>query len=353
MHPLTTLLTAAATFAGSQDTITFVPLAAQRGQADCADSLSAGRICRVQRQRGPGELRARLAAGTPVWLEGDELSFVWEGPAESVELSGGIQLPMSRLGGTDLWTLTVRAPKLERALVSYFFIPMGPAIEPVRRFTPRFWRGPLAPAAPDTASVLQGRLVEDTIASRFLPGPRPVTVYLPPERAGAPIAAVVYAGDGHAVASLARIVDTMVTSGRLPRMMLVGLHADPTPGSPSAPDGRTLEYLSGLGDSTRFLAHERFFLEEVMPWAERTWGAPAARERRAAFGFSNSAAFAIDMGLRHPELIGHVLGFSPAGRRAAVPVAPMPAPAFYLLGGLYEPAFQSLRYPLTVATAQA
>jgi enterochelin esterase-like enzyme len=218
---------------------------------------------------------------------------------------------------------------------------MGPTIPAVRRVKSELWRGPRATPAPDTARALHGRLVDDTIRSRFLPAPRGVTVYVPPARGAEPIAGVVYLGDGQSVRGLAAEVDTLVAAGRLPRLLLVGMHCDTARGDGTPEqDGRMLEYLSGIDDSTRFLAHERFFLEEVLPWAERGYGAPTRPEQRAVFGFSNSAAFAIDMGLRHPDVFGRVLAFSPAGKKPVLPT-PMatPAAAFFLLGGLYEQPF--------------
>ena len=64
-------------------------------------------------------------------------------------------------------------------------------------------------------------------------------------------------------------------------------------------------------------------------------------QQRAVAGFSNSAAFAIDMGLRHPDVFGRVLAFSPAGRRAQIlPGTDLEQPAeFYLLGGVLESNF--------------
>ena len=325
----------------AQAPIDFRPLDPSRGMMDCVDADTAAvapPVCRVQRSFTMDKLRARLTAVDPV-REGDELTWVAEIDADSVELSGGVQVPMARVTGTNLWLVTVRVSGLDRASIAWFFFPFTDGEPHSRRVTSRHFRGPLAPAFPDTASVLRGRFVTHDIPSRFLAAPRGVGAYIPQARGDEPIVAVVYVGDG-AARPMAAIVDTLITAGRLPRIMLVGVETDTARGAGNEPDGRTLEYLLASWDSTRFLAHERFFLEEVLPWAE-SLGAPAERDRRAVAGFSNSAAFAIDMGLRHPDLFGRVLAFSPAGRRAQIlPGTALDEPAeFYLLGGVLEKSF--------------
>lgn len=322
---------------GTQDTIQFVQLEPNRMVADCADAGTGTGVCRVRRQRTARELESRLESGEAMWREGNELSFVWQGPADAVELTGGIQVPMSRLSGSDMWTVTVRVARPDEAVVAYAFLPTGAGATPPRRLSFEVWRGASAMPAPDSARTLSGRLMEDTISSRHLSAPRAVTVYAPPSPQGAPPEAVIYVGDGQVVRGLAPILDTMITSGRAPRVLLVGMHSADDRGTGPGEDGRTLEYLSGIDDSTRFLSHERFLLDEVMPWARTRFGAPSAPDKVGVLGFSNSAAFALDMGIRHPELVGRVLAFSPAGRQARLDRAPAePLPRFYLLGGLYE-----------------
>lgn len=184
----------------------------------------------------------------------------------------------------------------------------------------------------------QGRIVLDTLESRWLPSPRAISVYVPPARDSDTIAAVVYLGDGQLVRALAPVLDTLVMARRGPRILLVGIHADRSPGAPGSLSGRALEYVAGGRDSTRFLAHERFFLEEVLPWAESRFGAPKKRDCRIVLGFSNRANFAMQMGIRHPQQFGSVIAFSPAGNQPTLEAWPaQPWPAFFLLGGTREP----------------
>lgn len=326
--------------AAAGDSIEYATLDPNRTLAECAPAGET--LCRVRRPWTAAALRARLDAGQSVFRDGDELTFVHRAQADRVELGGGIQGPLSRVAGTDLWVLTVRAPRLDEAMVSYFFVPVTPGTLPRGRFTAQRWRGPRAPAFADTTTALQGRIVRDSIDSRHLGQWRGLTLYVPPARGGDPLGGVVFLGDGGAADALGKVIDPLIASGRLPRVLLVGMHSDTTRGPRREDDGRAAEYLMGyLDGDARFLAHERFVLEEVIPWAEAAFELPADVGRRAVFGFSNSAAFAVQMGLRHPGRFGRVLAFSPGGARAAQPerATAEGAAAFYLLGGTLEGPF--------------
>jgi len=295
------------------DSVEFAPLSRDRGQIECPSDAAPTALCRARRRVDVEDVRRRLAAGTSAWQDGDALVFAYAGPATAVELGGGLQYPLSRVHGTDVWVLALRIPEIDRVIASYFTMPVGPTITRPSRYTPSVWRGSRAPVAPPKSSQLQGRVVIDTLSSRFLTSPRPMITYLPP--GSGEIAGVVYVGDGGAVTSLAPYLDTLIATGRLSRVMLVGLETGrPGPNDPPRMDVRAHEYLWNFDTlNTRFLAHERFFVDDVIPWAESRYGAPADRLKRAVFGFSNSGAWAIQMGIRNPGRIGHVLGFSPGG----------------------------------------
>lgn len=319
--------------------IEFRALDPRRGARDCESADEAVVVCRVKRTFPMKQLQARVASGETVWRQGDELTWLTSQPADSVDLSSGVQLPMSRVEGTDYWIVTARIAGLDSAVISYLFFPHDDVDPATRKFQLLRWAGPLAPPPVDTATVLRGRIVKAELDSRHLEKPRGVAAYLPPERGGEPIRGVVYVGDGGAV-GLAAVIDTLITAGRLPRIMLVGIDTDQTR-YPDGWDGRMLEYLYlPTRDSTRFHAHQRFVLEEVLPWAEAL-GAPSQSTARVLLGFSNSAAFAIETALRRPDVFGAAIGMSPAGRPAGIlPGTPLTAPAaFYLLGGTLEDNF--------------
>lgn len=76
-------------------------------------------------------------------------------------------------------------------------------------------------------------------------------------------------------------------------------------------DGRTREYVYGT-DTEAYTAHEAFFLETVIPWAESRFPISRDRAERAIFGVSNGAAFSTSASRQHPSLFGAVIAFSHA-----------------------------------------
>ncbi|HJQ54510.1 MAG TPA: alpha/beta hydrolase-fold protein [Gemmatimonadaceae bacterium] len=318
--------------------IEFAQIDQEKDQFDCDSTPRA--IWRVRRDVSADSIRARLANDIHVWRQGNELTFATEENATSVELQGGLQYPMSRIRGSNLWVITLRVAGLDSAVVSYFFLPIGPDV-PIRSYRPTIWRGPLAPVASLSSTVLHGRVIVDSVADRAPAQRRPIVVYIPP--APSRPEDVVYLGDGASVRSLATTIDTLIAAGVMPPVMLVGIVSAPlTPSAASGRDPRAAEYLwNYVPDNSRFIAHERLWLDEVMPLAETKYGAPKTRQSRAVWGISNSAAWAIEMGLRHPDLVGSVLAFSPGGEAGRInPGASFkPAVRFYLLGGTLEPDF--------------
>ncbi len=360
-------------FVAARDSVIY-PLLANRGVADCppaaapvaapatttASTLPLS-ICRVQRAYDADAVRARLAAGDRVWRDGGTLTFAWRGAADAVELGGGVGFPMGHVAGTDLWVLTVRADSLDRAVIGYTFFASPAADPPAAPAPTAYWRGPRAPAEPLRSAALHGRLVRDTVASTALGTRRALTVYVPPPRGTEAVAHVLYMADGQELAAFAAILDTLIATRRMPRVLIVGLHSDPSPmtpipGRPGAyePDGRSREYLPSV-DTTRFAAHERFLLDEVLPYAERAYGAPRGADRRTLFGFSNGAAFAGAMGLGHPDRFGTVIAFSPGGGAKSFAAIPRTVTLgrtgatgarLYTSGGLYEPGFRTNAHAL-------
>jgi enterochelin esterase-like enzyme len=322
--------------------VDYVPLAANRGQVDCGAAAADAPVCRMRGTVDTGAMHRRLAAGTTAWRAGESIVFAWRGAAEGVQLQGGLQYPMSRVRGTDLWTIALQVRDVSRLTLSYMIIPISGEIPRDVRYVPKQWRGPDAPPAALRATALRGTIATDSIASGALGESRRIIVYTPPGTGE--IGGVVYLGDGGSVPGFAPYVDTLIATGRLPRVLLVGIeNARPRPGDPVEMDRRALEYLWDF-DSTnvRFRAHERFVLDEVIPWAEARHGAPAVRERRAVAGMSNSGGWALQMALRHPAVIGHAIAFSPGGARHGALTAEHDASRrarFHLLSGTLEAAF--------------
>lgn len=339
----------------ARDPVDFIVLGRGGSAVDCAARRANVKACRVRDNANISRLRSRLASGGAVWREGDALVFAHQGNATAVDLTGTLDYPMSRVRGTDLWIVKLRIEDIDRALISYAIRPLGDQSSSTTDPEIRVWRGPGAPAEAARAAQLRGRVTADSIVSQALGDVRALLVYTP--SGTEPPDGVIYLGDGAAVRRLAPHLDTLITAGSLPRIMLVGLaSATESLGGSSRADPRALEYLWNYDTlNTRFLAHERFFLDEVMPWAESHHGAPRTRERRAMFGVSNGAGWALQMGLRNPERFAHVIAFSPGGVRTghmATGMRMTPPVRFLLLSGSLEPVFDEVTRAWIAALAE-
>jgi enterochelin esterase-like enzyme len=317
--------------------------ALQKGQRDCVAGEAVDSLCRVKRMPTINVLQSHLKKVETSWIEGNEVVFAYQNNADSVEVYGGSAWAMTKLLGTDIWTLVLQVPDVKRAVVSYqFMVSKGDDIK-IEPQTPNVFRGPKAPPAPPQATTLKGTLSEEAIQSSNLSESRSLTVYSPPLKSGEQIAAVIYIADGKAVQLMAPYVEPLIVSRRLPPVLLVGVHRGKVlPGvAPKIGDLRALEYLLGFGETdSRFEAHERFLMNEVLPWVEAKFNAPKNRNKRAFFGASNGGSFALAMGIRHPNVFGHIIAFSPTWslNLSSPSWTPEQAPSQYLLVGSLESA---------------
>lgn len=294
---------------------------------DCGAPSASPDICRVRQPVDPGEAAAQLGDKTLVaWRDGTRLLIVARSPAAEVGVAGAILSPMARIdGATDLWSLTVEIPRLDEALLDLFVTPTADG------FTPFVWRGPKAPKAPTFQSELTGRVVQDEIASVALGATRGLTVYLPAGFDSARAYPVAYVADGRSVSFYARIIEPAIADGRLPPLVLIGLHN-------GAGGQRSKDYLLGRGGSNApFEAHERFLLEEVMPRAEKLYGASNRREQRLLIGKSSGGAWALDTALRHPDLFAQAAPIAVGYRQAGAGVERPGRPRLFMVTGLLDP----------------
>lgn len=286
--------------------IDYAALGADNGRYDCTEVPESVAVCRMRVSPDIHELEALLAKGEHLSRRSDTLTFVYRGGAERVSLGGGLQYPMSRVTGTDLWTLTLRIERLDELALSYEFYTLAPGdLSRVVLVEPVEWRGPLAPAKPEEAENLKGTLTTREIQSVFLDVTRSLTIYEPPAVAQQPIAGVVYMADGKSVERFAKVVEPLIVSERLPRLMFVGLHA-------AEGAQRWHEYVFWMARTrAAFLAHERFFIEEVIPLVERSAVVPRTATGRALLGYSNGADWAVATTLRNPGYFSSAIAFSP------------------------------------------
>jgi hypothetical protein len=217
-----------------QDTVDFVSLAQPGTLTDCGTTTPAVlEPCRVRRHITSSVVRDHLTQGQRAWRDGDMITFAHEDSADAVTVVGGLQLPMSPIHGTRIWVVSVRIPRIDAAFISFAFLPQGGKSVPPTRLSFEIRRGAEGLAAPLRAVQLKGQVVRDSIASAFLSESRSVSAYVPPGQG--PPDFVVYMADGQSVAGLAPVLDTLIATGALPRILLVGAFSSVTcrAGAPS------------------------------------------------------------------------------------------------------------------------
>lgn len=286
----------------------------------------------------------RNKENAPVWADGDRATFFYRGPADKVDvLFGGDFKSLHRVGDSDVWTLSVDLPELQKAAFSYRFLPVRNG-EPVKEQTGEMpiWRGPKAPTAAPEQARLKGNLQQVSIESEALGGPRRITVYLPPGHDPHKPCPIIYAADGESIRSFLRVLEPLIEAKRIPPIALIGVHSGGVPDYTNydvKKDFRAQEYFPGI-DPKRFAAHEKFFCAEVPAWARKQFGVSETRGDRFIAGSSNGGRFAVEMGLRHPDLFGHVFAFSvPGNGQFDLPKADRALPSFYLCAGTWEKRF--------------
>lgn len=270
-----------------------------------------------------------------VWREGDLLKAVYRGEAEAVELTIGIQEPLTRFEGSDTWGLQLRYGDWDKALVAYAFLPQPPP--PGFKFDMQTWRGEAGPKPPAPASPLAGTLRDAEIESKFLGEKRKVTVYAPPSPNEARTAIVM--ADGQGVSAFAAVLEPLIVAKRVRPIILIGIHNGGYRGSGSARDlqmdFRAREYLQGV-DAERFAQHLDWVVQEVVPWARGEYpGLSSQREDWGVTGFSNGDSFAVWAATQRGDVFGTAiplsLGFPPPAAKPTGPLA-----RFYFAAGALE-----------------
>lgn len=187
----------------------------------------------------------------------------------------------------------------------------------------------------DELQQARDEIVAETRGSVF-PGPREgetraVWVWRP-ANAGTQTLPVLYMADGLGGLRVALLrLKPLIASGQIQPFMIVA--PDPNP------DGqqRAAEYLRGWpGGSDDFALYQHWFIEQVIPWAERTQRAARDREHRFVGGFSNGADLAIVLAVDHPDLFGGALVHSPVGASASWVASAQPGQRWVVSEGTQE-----------------
>lgn len=191
-----------------------------------------------------------------------------------------------------------------------------------------FWVG--QPEVDTGADVPKGELIAETLASKYLGGPRRVWFYLPPGYAAAPdqLFPVMYVLDGgNYVEKMAvpRVLDRLIATKAIPPVIAVF----------SEPGDRQEEY----SRSQRWRA---FMAAELVPMVDKRFRTFSAPDQRIILGSSLAAYGAVDLAVEYPSLFGLCAAIAPPAQTATL-IANQPKAKtavmsikFFVLGGVYD-----------------
>ena len=291
-------------------------------------------VCLAQRSWNAADASAALGTRDVVGIaEGDVLSVLARRSSGPVTLCCSIDAPLSRIGDSDLWVLSVRVLGLDRAVLDLQVTPPSGDLA-------AYYGAQVQASRP--AAKLLGTLVRQTLHSAALGEERHLTIYLPPGHDPAQRYPVVYLADGGVLPAYAGAIEAAIVSGRVRPVIVAGL----SPGMRD-PGNRAREYLVGRSAS-RFRDQMQFVFDEAMPFIETTYGGSDRPQDRMLAGFSDGAAWALATGLRNRTRIGTITALSLGWIQASDGVASDDRPRLYLAAGTLEPDF----YRMTAQAAR-
>lgn len=260
------------------------------------------------------------------FAEGPTLTVMARRAEGPISLCCAIAAPMTRVAGSDVWTVSVNVFALDRAI---FDIQISPALP----LAPGFAYYGVHALRPPVSEPLTGQLVVEMLPSKALGVTRKLTLYLPPHYDKARRYPVLYMADGFAVPVFASAIEAAILSGQIRPLIVVGLW-------PGEGGERSREYLPGRS-APRYAEHADFVLNEVLPLVEQKY-APATRpEDRLIAGFSDGAAWALSTGLKHKDVFGGIVALSFGWKPAAAGIDAPDRPRLFLASGLLEPDFNA------------
>jgi enterochelin esterase family protein len=324
------------------------------------------------------EMHGRAPLVEPI--PGDErlrrVTFLWRGDDKTtrVTLLGGLPSanlakPLTRLEGTDLWYLTETHPT--EARFQYVFQVNGPEALPmifsdlmkvIEQNPPRLdplntrefagWSYVELPDAPPQPwikrkpDVPRGRQTQQNFKSEILKAEYPLTIYTPPgyDGKGRRCWLMVAFDGGSQIMDVT--LDNLLAAGKIPPLVVVGVG--------------NISSQSRQRDLNGSEAFARFLVNELVPWARKSYRVSADPSRTIVGGTSLGGLMAAYCGLKHSNVFGKVLAQSGSfvaapGQDELNPVWTAEAPGllarqfaagprlpleFYLEAGRYEVYFR-------------
>ncbi|MFT7465619.1 MAG: enterochelin esterase-like enzyme [Pseudohongiellaceae bacterium] len=261
---------------------------------------------------GPAAVDEFLDGITMPLVEGDELTFVWRGDADSVQLMHWIfslpsEAPLARIENTDLWYRVVnQLPRASR--VEYKFLvetaegrqllrdPLNPQLahDPFGANSVATSAGYIHPewSAPDPAAK-KGKLERTVLHSEAYGDDREITVYLPAAHREFGRYPLLVAHDGSdylRFSQLQNVLDNLIHRREIPPLVV----------ALTDPRDRLVEY---AGDPRQ----AQHIAEELLPALESRYPVVQRPDARALMGASFGAVSSFSTAVRYPGLFGKLL----------------------------------------------
>jgi enterochelin esterase-like enzyme len=276
-------------------------------------SATRSRMAEFVRGNGPGDgsVDAFVAANTFPMVDGDRVTFVFRGEADSVKLWHGIYgLPtyqrFQRVQWTDLWHLTLDIPSgsrmeykllVERGGAKQLILdPLNPHVTHDPYGTNSVCHGAgyeIPDWTVEDSEARPGELEELDIDSSAFGGRRPITVYLParmrPTRRY-PLLVIHDGADYLRFAKLKTVLDNLIHRLEIPPLVAALTQSS----------DRMKEYMADP-------AQAQFLVEDLVPQVESLFPIQSDPSARALMGASLGAVSSLYTAWRHPGTFGRLL----------------------------------------------
>jgi enterochelin esterase-like enzyme len=244
-------------------------------------------------------------------VEGGFCTFLYRGEADDVRLAHRIvglpdRLPMSRLPGMDLWSVTLEVPQGSRieyqievcrdGRVECHNDPLNPKLSysPVGGSSVCFGPGYVTPewTVPDPGAP-PGQLTDLVVQSQALERDCQVTLYLPARfrpDGTYPLLVVHDGGDFLGYAAAKTVLDNLIHRRQMAETVVAFLH----------PRDRLIEY-------TNSAQHAEFVTRELLPLLESELPLAAEASARCLLGSSFGAIASLSTARRYPDMYGSLV----------------------------------------------
>lgn len=168
-------------------------------------------------------------------------------------------------------------------------------------------------------------LKTDSIYSQSLKEYRKYFIYIPKELTGKTDYDIIFATDGQEIQEkYPQILDSLITSKTVAATVLIGVYSNETPNGHNS-TFRHVEYVNN--DNKRYEDHMEFFLNELPSAIFNKYNLNAKKiNKKIFYGFSNGAAFGIDVYLKKKKNFDDYICFSPLGTKIKNIQISQPAP---------------------------